>query len=153
MSSDLNPAKKPRKVFGKKRGTPSTFEKEFVAQFVRDQPQEITPRQLTALANTIRRPKETVKRMIEDAKDTFVENVGRYVEIHKQATEKALENGDAKSLEVATRAAAWAIENTSAEGVRLVDKPEKGHEGTKIQIGVKIGGQNHPPVAVGVETT
>lgn len=125
----------------KRRGSVSPTEKQFVAQFVQDQPTAITPRQVTALASTMRRSKELVKRMIEEAKDNFQGAAKRYVEIHKEAIEAALANGDSKSLHVAVQGSQWAMENLSAEGVSIVGKKaEEGSGAGKILIGIQIGG-------------
>ena len=132
--------RKVHKIF-KRRGPVTPTEKEFVAQFVQDQPCEITPKQVTALASTLRRSKELVKQMIEEAKDNFQGAAKRYVEIHKEAIEAALENGDAKSLHVAVQGSQWAMENLSAEGVSIVNKKQESGSGAgRIAIGIQIGG-------------
>ena len=144
---------KPRKkIFTKRQGSPTKAEKELVAQFVMDQPGGITPRQTTSLARVLRRSKELTKQMIEDARENFVESAGRYVDIHKQATEAALANGDAKSLEVAVRGSQWALENLSEEGVRIVDKASSESTGTKIMVGIQVGGIQHPDTVIQVKT-
>jgi hypothetical protein len=132
---------KHRTIKFRRGGSPSKAEKEHIAQFVLDQPTEITPRQVTALATSMRRSKEVIKSMIEQAKDNFQAGAERYVEIHKQAIEAALANGDSKSLHVATQGAQWAMENLSAEGVSIVGKRSEGGSGAgKIMIGIQIGG-------------
>ena len=125
----------------KRQGPVSTTEKQFIAQFVQDQPAEITPKQVTALASTMRRSKDLVRQMIEEAKDNFQGAAKRYVEIHKEAIEAALLNGDSKSLHVAVQGSQWAMENLSAEGVSIVSKKQDGGSGAgKIMIGIQIGG-------------
>jgi hypothetical protein len=140
----LKPAKNPPKVF-RRHGKPSKVEKEFVAQFVQDQPAEITPKQVSALARTMRRSREVIRGMIDDAKENFVSNAERYVEIHKEAVEEALAGGTVAGLEAAIKGSQWAMENLSAEGARIVDgnKNSGGNGGgTKIMIGVNLGGLN-----------
>ena len=133
----------PKKIFNPKRGgSPTKAEKELVAQFVLDQPAEVTPRQVNALAKVLRRSKELTKQLIEDAKDNFVESAGRYVEIHREAVEAALLNGDSKSLEVAVKGSQWAIESLSSDGTRIVEQPNVDSGGVKVMVGIKLGGMN-----------
>lgn len=138
--------KKPHKVF-KRSGGITGAEKTFIAQFVADQPAEITPAQVTGLARTLRRSKEAIKNVIAEAREDFESDAKRYVEIHKTAVELALANGDSKSLEVAAKGARWAMENISSEGVRIVDKVVGGGPtGPKILIGINLGGVNKSEV-------
>jgi hypothetical protein len=70
---------------------------------------------------------------------------------------------DPKALDVAARASQWAMENLSAEGQRIVDKPAagKGDMGPRILVGINLGGMNSKPavdvveipVSVGGEST
>lgn len=138
------------KVF-KRRGPVSQTEKEFVAQFVQDQPTAITPAQITALSTTMRRSKEQIKTMIEQAKDNFQGAAEYYVDVHKRAVDAALENGDAKSLHVAVQGAQWAMENLSAEGVSILNKKQDSGPGAgKIMIGIQIGGIRQEEVKAGI---
>lgn len=139
--------KKPRKPRLLKRANAkiSLEEKNLVAQFVMDQPREIAPQQINALATVLRRPKETVKAMVEQARENFVASAEYYVEAHKRAVDTALTNGDSKSLEVAVRGSQWAMENMSIEGTRIVEKAVADAGGTKIMIGVQIGGLKDIP--------
>ncbi len=123
-----------------RRGAPSKAEKALVAQVVQDFPGEIANAQVTALATTLKRTKDAVKAMIDQAKENFVSEAESYVKIHKQVVETALANGDAKSLDVAAKGAQWAIENIGAEGSRIIDKEASGPRGVQVMIGVKIGG-------------
>lgn len=134
----------------KRPGVISKAEREFVTAIVMDQPQEITPAQERALATVLRRPRDTVKRIIEEARDSFVESAGRYVDIHRQVTEAGLRDGTPKGLEVAAKGAQWAIEHISSEGVRIIDKVVAESTGTKIMIGVRLGGMVEPEV-IGVK--
>lgn len=134
------PAKRP-KVFNRP-GPLSPVEKEFVHQFVADQPREITTGQITALSRVMRRSRDAVKELINEAREDLASNIGDYVRAHKQAMNMALDNGDPKSLEVATRAAQWGMENIAIEGVRVVDKAKSEDTGMRIQVGVLIGGVN-----------
>lgn len=132
---------KPPKVFNR-AGPISPTEQALVTQFVADQPREMTQGQVTALSKVLRRTRETVKKMVEEAREDLAGNISDYVATHKLAMQQALANGDAKSLEVATRAAQWGMENIAIEGVRVVDKAKSEDTGIRIQIGVKVGGMN-----------
>ena len=139
------------KRYPKRRDKPTDTEKALIAQVVADQPGGILPSQVTALATALRRPKELTKQLVEEAKENFVASAGRYVDIHKEATEAALANGDSKSLEVAVRGSQWALENLSAEGVRIVDKVSTESTGPKIMIGIKLGGMTDAVVATKID--
>lgn len=147
---NLKPGKTPHKV-GKRQGGVTKPEKDLVAAFVQDQPREITESQVNGLARTLRRSKDVTKRLIEDARERFVDSAGRYVDIHMQAAEAALVNGDAKSLEVASKAAQWALTNIGAEGTRIVDKPSAETNTPKVLIGIKIGGVNSSAPVITVD--
>jgi len=91
-----------------------------------------------------------VRKLVEEAKESFVESAVDYVRIHKQATDAALASGTVAGLEVAVGASQWAMENLSAEGARIIDRAAgKGSGGPVINVGVKIGGMNEQP-AIGV---
>ena len=134
--------KKPKQRRPRKLGKVSQAEKNLVAQVVADSALEPSSGEVKALAVALRRPISIVKRIIDDARDKFVHNARDYVEIHHKAVKKALQNGDAKSLDVAVHGSAWAIEHTSGEGSRIVEKDAKQEGGMKVLIGVKIGGLN-----------
>lgn len=154
VKQTLHPTKNPPKPFrSKKLGPPTKDEKALVAQFVADQPCEVTPPQVQALSKLLRRSREVVKAMIEQARENFVSDAERYVQIHKQATEAALESGTISGAEVAMKGAQWAMENISAEGSRIVDKAKAETKGSAIQIGIKIGGMNNEQVAIGTVET
>jgi ribosomal protein L15 len=104
----------------------------------------VTVKDVTALAKVTGDKKLTILRILEEAKEKFSGAAVEYVDIHKQATQAALANGDAKSLAVATAASQWAIEKISADGKRIIDKEvvQSGHQGTKILIGIQLGGKN-----------
>ncbi len=137
----IDPLYKPKcpKVFNR-GGSVTQTEKALVHQFVADQPSAIRPSQVTALAKVLRRSRDAVKSMIEEAREDLASGIGDYVRAHKEAMTMALANGDAKSLEVAARAAQWGLENISIEGVRVVDKAKGEDNGVRVFIGVKVGG-------------
>ena len=147
FKQDKSTKPKPRKHF-KRGGSVTSREKELVAQFVMDQPAEVTPTQERALARVLRRSPAVIKTLVAEARENFVAGAGRYVEVHMQATEQALANGDPKSLEVAARSAQWALTNISAEGERIVEKPEASGGGPRVMVGIKFGGANTEQVTV-----
>lgn len=142
LTTPKNFKKKPYKRTGK----PSKAEKALVAEFVADQPLAVSEGQVTALAKVLRRSTDDAKKLIEDAKDVLINNTKRYATIHMQATEDALAEGSAKSLDVATKAAQWALENIAEGGVRAVEATVKAESGTKVFVGIKFGGLNTPEV-------
>ncbi len=135
----------------KRPGKPSKVDKALVAQVVSvaAATTPVSSKQITGLAVTLGRSRATIKKMVEDAREKFVEAAGDYVDIHKEATIKALADGD---NETAAKAAQWAITNLSFDGARIVERPTTEPTGTKIQIGVKIGGMN-PATAEVIEGT
>ena len=136
---------KPRR--SRRAGSTTKAEKELVARVVLDQPREVSPRQIHGLAIALRRPKEVIRALVEEAKEHFVANASDYVRIHKQATDQALENGE---NDIAAKAAQWAMEHLSAEGVRIVEPKADQAAGNRIQIGIKLGGigESQPPPIV-----
>lgn len=131
-----------------RRGAPSKAEKALVAQVVQDFPGELGTTQVTALATTLKRTKEAVKTMIEQARQNFVSEAESYVSIHKQVVNAALANGDAKSLDVALKGSQWALENIGSDGARVIEVAKAGPSGTKIMVGIQIGGLREPGTVV-----
>lgn len=141
---DAEQAKVPQKrqkVFGR-MGRTTQAEKEFVQNFVEDMPGPITERQIGALAKTMRRSKDVIRKMVEDAAETFAENANFYIQSHRQAVADALSSDTMAGKKIAADAAQWAIEHMSGGGARIIEKAPTGPTGTKIMIGVKIGGHN-----------
>jgi hypothetical protein len=137
-----------RKYFRQARRGPITMnEKDAVAAIVMDQPGPISAQQEKALAVTLRRSPAAVKALIEEAREHFAAKAGRYVEIHAQGVEDALKNGTVAGLDVALKGSQWAIERIAQDGSRIVDKAADTNTGTKIVIGVQMGGIT-PPVVV-----
>jgi len=125
-------------------GPVSEVEVGFIKQFLQDQPREITPAQTMALSKVMRRSKEVVKDIIEQAREEFQGAALDYVKLHKEAAIAAFENGD---NETAVKASQWAIANMSQEGTRVVEKVvAEGGGGVKIMIGVQMGGIDKPKV-------
>lgn len=123
-----------------------------VTQTVQEAGGDLRSREVAALARVLHTNKDHVREMVETARSLLAERAVEYVDAHKKAVDKALHNGDAKSLEVAARATQWAMEHIKFEGKSIVDKPggESG-QGTQIIIGIKLGGQNTEQPATVVE--
>lgn len=130
------------KLKGKKyprKGPVTKVETALVAQVVLDQPGGIKSAQVTALAKALNRPVDMIKVIVEEARTKFVKNVDRYVDIHMQAAEGAL---IAEDFETATKAAQWYLANIAHDGARVIEKVASESSGTKIMIGLKVGGKN-----------
>lgn len=138
----------------KRHGEVTEPEKALVKQLVLDHPGPLAPRQVKALATLTRRSVEQIQAVINEASAEFAEAAKDYVWIHKQATSDAYATGD---LETAVKASQWAIEKIGKGTARIIE-PSKGSGeggGTKILIGVKIGGMNpnaEPAVVIESET-
>lgn len=108
----------------------------------------VTERDVHALVRVTGTPKDQLVAIIEDARTKFSGAAVEYVDMHKEATRAALDlgrdGGDAKALDVATRAAQWAIEKAGHAGKRVIEKEQAavGSTGTKIMIGISLGGKN-----------
>ena len=137
----VNTTKKTRKPPKPKRQGPlSNGEKLIVSEFAAEQPSEISKQQVQALAKTLNRSTETIANAVTRARESFVSRAERYADAHAEAMEAALANGDAKSLEVATKASQWAMTNLSHEGKRIIEKEVVSPVVPRVMIGVKIGG-------------
>lgn len=145
VQQSANPEPKPKRKYTKRlkhAGKPSELEKGLIADVLANSPGGLSVREVSALATVMRRSKDVIRRAVEEAHDTLIERAGRYADIHMQAVETALENGDAKSLEVAARASQWAMENINLDGQGVVEKPAAKPMGPSIQIGIALGGMN-----------
>ncbi len=133
----------------RRQGSVTQAERDLVSAFVLDQPGPITPKQERALTAALRRTPETVKGLIEDARLEFAGHAGRYVEVHAKAVDDALASGTVTGLDTAIRGSQWAIEKISSDGARVVDKAAGGESGgTKILIGIQVGGVDAPATAI-----
>lgn len=151
ISTQITPAnpKPARQAYLKRRGKPTQAEKELVARLVVDQPAEMSSRQIVGLAKTLRRSKDVVKEMVEQAKENFVVSAGDYVTMHKAAVDAAYATGTPAGLKVAAEASQWAIEKISTDGVRIVDKATSdAPTGSRIMIGIALGGVNNPTTVI-----
>jgi hypothetical protein len=143
----LKAVAKKRRKNTRRQGSITKAERALVKQVILDQPAELTPRQITGLSAGLRRSKDAIKTLIQEAREDFAASAKEYVDVHAQATAGALATMD---FEVAGKLAQWGMTNISAEGVRIVDKPEHGPTGAKILIGIRVGGINQDAMAIPV---
>src|SRR6185295_12536515 len=103
------------RVFHRKRkaARPTDYEKDLIAKFVKDQGGSITDEQVSAMGYLLRRPRKTMKKLIEEARTKFISRASRMVDTYFQATEGALKDGQ---FDVASKSAQWYIQNVSSEG-------------------------------------
>lgn len=141
QSPPAKPVRKPRKAL-------TEGEQHVIEDIIAQVPGGLTMRQQSALATVLRRPRNMVKQAVAEAALELADRAQRYADIHMKATEVALENGDAKSLEVAARASQWALENINVDGTRVVEKAPDKPTGPAIQIGIMVGGKNIPSESV-----
>lgn len=132
---------------GKRSGALTKADKELVARVVLDHPCEVAPQQVNSLAKALRRSRTAIKQAVEEARENFVESAGRYVEIHRAATEQALSDGD---NETALKGSQWAIAHISHDGARVVEKESSEPSGNRIMIGIRVGGVNQDAIALSV---
>lgn len=151
--SILTAAKPKQKRVYKRMGSATDTDKALVAAVVMDSPRELSTQQTNALATVLRRSKDVVKTLIEEARENFQANAKRYVELHMQAVEDAVASGDPKALGEAMKGAAWAISNLSAEGTRIVEKETKGPTGTQILINIPMGATDQSKAIKVVDVT
>jgi len=112
-----------------------------VAQFVLDKPREIKYGEIRQLAGLMKRSTEAIKSMIEDAKETLASHAPDYVQIHKDATQQALAD---KDYSTAARAAEWALENITHQGVSVIEAKDTRPQAPKVMVGINIGGLTMP---------
>lgn len=121
----------------KRAGQTTKAERAIVKALVKDSPSEITPIKTQQLAKVFNRSVSTVKKMLQKAREDFTADASFYVDAHRSSVEGALATFD---FDVARKGAAWAIQNLSGEGKRIVDKAEAGPSGVRIMVGVRLGG-------------
>jgi len=114
------------------------------SEMVPAEPVEVLPAPLApaVTAVVVRDPRALAER-VQRARETFQENAGRYVEIHKEVAEAALKSGDPKSLEVARRASEFTIAKVSARDPSgTVERIVEQHESPapSIKIGIALAG-------------
>jgi hypothetical protein len=122
---------KPPQPFAKRVGPLTQDERALIFQFLADQPHEVTDEQIGMLARLMHRYPKTVRRCIEQAREEFVMRTRRYLDVHMEATEKALAE---KDYATAARHAEWALENLGVEGTRVIDRSKSDGPGTKVYV-------------------
>lgn len=117
----------------------SPQEKKIIALMLEDQPQDISKEQVEHLAVILRRNPETIKQLVLQARDQFIDNAKLYVEVHAKSVQSAYANGE---FDTALRGSQWAMENLSSEGVGVIEAANKAgpDSGPKVVIGVNLGG-------------
>lgn len=146
-----------RKVLGRDRrstrapgalaasGQVSTREKSVIDGIVAENDGQVSRDQLDATAIVLRRDPSTIARYIEIAKEKLQSRAERYVDIHLEATEKALASDDPRAIGEARKGAMEMISSLSAKdrqgkSVRLIDRDDHESSGPKIAIGINLGG-------------
>lgn len=108
---------------------------------------ELTPDQIKHAAAMLKRSKAAIKNHVSKAKEQLQRNATRYVDIHLEAAETALQNGD---TDTARKAAEFALKHITAsddEGtVSIIDAPQAAAAptGPSIRIGIALGGMRKP---------
>ena len=147
----IEPGSRPKQKRVKRFGKPTKDDKAIVAAIVMQTPQAVTERQVTGMALALNRSREMIKRLVGDARADLAANAGMYVAAHREATEKALADGSVAGLEVAAKASQWAMEKIAAEGVRVIDRDKQESTGTRVMVGIKLGGANDQPTVSALE--
>jgi hypothetical protein len=126
-----------------KRGPLSRVESAIVAEIVENTPTKaLSEVQTTALAIALDRKPSAIADVIKIARERLQENAGKYVDLHIDAAMQALATNE---VDVARKAAEWAIEKISARSedgsrVSIVDTNVNESSGPKIMIGIALGG-------------
>lgn len=122
-----------------RHGNITPKEKKIIALMLEDQPQDLNREQIDNLALILRRNPETIKQLVLQARDQFIDNAKLYVEVHAKAVQSAYHNGE---FDTALRGSQWAMENLSSEGVGVIEAASKAgpDSGPKVVIGVNLGG-------------
>ena len=133
----------------KRHGKVTDSDKALIARVVLDQPGGMSRAQEHGLALALRRTRETTRKLIEEAREDFAGDAPDYVRIHREATESALMLHD---HDAALKGAQWAINHISLDGARLTEKEAVGPTGSRILIGIKVGGMNQQDTVIDVPT-
>ena len=124
----------------KRRGPITKPEQALVTQLVLDHPGELSPKQVRGLAMALRRPKEVIQSLVEDARADFAAQAPDYVKLHRRAVEAGLHEGTAAGLQVAQKGAQWYLERVGEGQTRVIEKTNTETPGQKILIGIQLGG-------------
>lgn len=132
----------------KRHGRPTKDDKAAVARVVLAEPGgELSVAQVRGLAMTLRKSRECIRKMVDEARENFAADAPDYVRMHRQATEQALQ---AENYDAALKGAQWAINHISLDGTRLTEKETAGPTGSRILIGIRVGGVNQKDTAIDV---
>jgi hypothetical protein len=128
---------------GRNRGRLTNLEKSLIESMVMNTPHELTRQQVDAAAMMLKRSRQAIKNHVAKAKEALQRNASRYVDLHLEAAETALANGD---TDTARKAAEFALKHISASDddgtVALIDAPAAAAApaGPSIRIGIALGG-------------
>ena len=139
-------AKKMAKRAEIKRGAVSNVDKGIVGHLMRDEPSP-SPAQVNALSTLLHHKPATIRKTIQEARETFQQNAKEYVALHMKAARS-------DDPDVSRKAAQWAIEHIAAKDAegnveRIVEPPTAEDSRPSIQIGINLGGM---PVRQAVPT-
>jgi len=115
-----------------------------VAQIVADHHGKVSDSQALAIATDLEMKPTTVKRWIQEARKQFLSKAERYVSMHEEACQAALESETVKGFEQARLGAEWAIQHLSQDGEGIVEKSRNDTNGVKVFVGLQLGGAVEP---------
>jgi len=135
-----------RKRSAKQSAHYSREETHFIEGIVQRAKGPISPDKVNQIARRLDRPARSVKDAIQKAREKFALRAERYVDIHLDAVESALQSGTDDALEVAMKGSQWAIEHIRSEGSGVIETLDKNDSGMKIMIGIKLGGMREQSI-------
>jgi hypothetical protein len=126
----------------KRPGRLTSSEKTIITTMVAETPGDISPAQVEGIAIALKRQPDAIADAIVAVREKLQSNLGRYVDIHMEAAQLALETDDP---DVARKAAEFMIDKVSARRAdgkveRLIEAPASEPNGPRIQIGIALGG-------------
>jgi len=104
-----------------------------------------------ALAGELGITRQQVKLLIERARLNLAARAEHYVAAHYESVRLGLAAGDSRGLRVAAQASQWALERIVEDGKRVVEAPQQGPAGSKVIVGIAIGGAAKPEPVIDVE--
>lgn len=120
-------------------GAVTPKEKQIIELVLQDQPQDVSAEQVDQLSKLLRRNPQTIKALVQKARDTFSNNAPLYIEVHAKSVQSAYMNGD---FDTAAKHAEWAMENIENEGVSIIEAASKSSRDNspKVLINIPLGG-------------
>jgi hypothetical protein len=131
--------KPPQRRMGRQSDDERALVQTVAAQLPEPPSERLQERETAALSTLLRRDPETVKRWIADARQEVQARASRYGEIHLEAVEAALAEGE---HETAAREARQMLERLADDdGRRVLDKEgTPATQGIQVILGFKLGG-------------